>query len=254
MLMTPKIVARSWNLTSVIRNPDQRDEILQAGKNGPGQVTALVASLDDVKSEGDARKILEDTKPDWVIWSAGAGGKGGASRTYAIDRDACSAFIRAIIGTPSVKKFLLISAVSIRRNPAPWFTDEDWAAVVKGNNESLPDYYKAKLASEDVLTVLAEERRKNDSSFQWVSLRPGTLTDDSETGRVSLGRTAAKGKVAREDVAEVAVRLLDDGRVNGWIDLLSGEEEVGEAVEKVAKDLVSSMEGDDLEVMKRSIA
>lgn len=105
----------------------------------------------------------------------GAGGKGGASTTYAIDRDACQAFIRASIATPSVKKFLLVTALNIRRNKAPWWSDETWEQVTKVNTEVMPDYYKAKRAADDVLTVLGEERRKKDSSFKWIALRPGLL-------------------------------------------------------------------------------
>jgi hypothetical protein len=72
LLLTPKLLSRSWNLTSVIRNPDQKPAILEAGKNGPGKLDVLVASLEDVKSDADAEKILEEVKPDWVVWSAGA--------------------------------------------------------------------------------------------------------------------------------------------------------------------------------------
>jgi len=71
LLMTPKLVSRSWNLTSVIRNPDQKQAILDAGKAGPGKVDVLIASLEDVKSDNDAHKILDQVKPDWVVWSAG---------------------------------------------------------------------------------------------------------------------------------------------------------------------------------------
>lgn len=71
LLLTPKILSRSWNLTSVIRNPDQKPAIEAAGKNGPGKLDVLVASLEDVKSESDAKKILDQVKPDWVVWSAG---------------------------------------------------------------------------------------------------------------------------------------------------------------------------------------
>jgi dTDP-4-dehydrorhamnose reductase len=71
LLLTPKLVSRSWNLTSVIRNPDQKATILEAGKNGPGKVDVLIASLEDVKSDADAKNILDQVKPDWVIWSAG---------------------------------------------------------------------------------------------------------------------------------------------------------------------------------------
>lgn len=31
----------------------------------------LVESIEDVKSDDDAKKILDKVKPDWVIWSAG---------------------------------------------------------------------------------------------------------------------------------------------------------------------------------------
>ena len=71
LLLTPKLVSRSWNITSVIRNPDQKAAILEAGKNGPGKVDVLIASLEDVKSDADAKNILDQVKPDWVIWSAG---------------------------------------------------------------------------------------------------------------------------------------------------------------------------------------
>lgn len=71
LLMTPKLLARSWNVTSLIRNPDQEAEILEIGKNGPGKLDVLVDSLGDVKSDKDAKRILDQVKPDWVIWSAG---------------------------------------------------------------------------------------------------------------------------------------------------------------------------------------
>ena len=69
--MTPKLVARSWDLTSVIRNPDQKNDILDAGKDGPGKVDVLVESIENVKSDADAKRILDQVKPDWVVWSAG---------------------------------------------------------------------------------------------------------------------------------------------------------------------------------------
>lgn len=70
--MTPKLVSRSWHVTSVIRNPEQTAAILEAGKGGPGKVDVLIESLEDVKSDADAQRILDKVKPDWVVWSAGA--------------------------------------------------------------------------------------------------------------------------------------------------------------------------------------
>lgn len=256
LLMTPKLVARSWNVTSVIRNPDQKSDILEAGKNGPGKVDVLVESIEDVKSDADAKRVLDLVNPDWVIWSAGAGGKGGADRTNAIDRDACIRFIRSSIATPSISKFLLVSAVSIRRGRASWFDDESYALMQKVNTEIMPAYFKAKLAADETLTVLGEERVKKDGKdkFSYIVLRPGALTDDKETGLVSLGKTSARGQVTRGDVADVAARLLETEGANGWFDLLGGKEPVGEAVARVVKNGVNSMEGEDIEVMKKNMA
>jgi dTDP-4-dehydrorhamnose reductase len=71
LFLTPLLLARSWTLTSLIRNQAQKPAILAAGKNQPGTLNVLVESLGDVKSEGDARRILDEVKPDWVVWSAG---------------------------------------------------------------------------------------------------------------------------------------------------------------------------------------
>lgn len=249
LLLTPKLVSRSWDVISVIRNPEQKNAILEAGKKGPGKIEVLVESLEDVKSEGDAKKILEKAKPDWVVWSAGAGGKGGSSRTYAIDRDACTYFIRSSLSTPSITKFLLVSALSIRRSRASWWDENSWSTVRKVNEEMMPDYYKAKLAADEAITVLAEEKK----DFGYIVLRPGNLSDEPESGRVVMGKTPARGQVTRGDVAEVAARLLEKDGVRGWFDLLGGDADLGAEVDRVVKEKVDSREGESLEVMKKDL-
>jgi nucleoside-diphosphate-sugar epimerase len=74
LAMTPLLVARSYDVTSMIRDPAQKSSVLAAGASGPGAIDVLVSSLEDVKHEDDARKILDQVKPDWVIWSAGESG------------------------------------------------------------------------------------------------------------------------------------------------------------------------------------
>lgn len=251
--MTPKLLSRSWNVTSVIRNPSQEPEILSAGKAEPGKISVLIESIEDVKSTSDAQRIISKVNPDTIIWSAGAGGKGGAEKTNAIDRDACIYFIRSAIATEGVKRFMVVSALSIRRERAPWFDNESFASMEKVNNEVMPAYYKAKLAADDVLAVEGTERNKKDG-FGWISLRPGRLTDDAETGKITFGKTKARGEVTRADVAEVGVRLLEKDGVSGWYDLLGGDEEVGAAVDRVLKEKVDCMEGEDFEEMKKSAA
>jgi len=69
--LTPLLLAKSWNVVAVIRDPKQQDEILALGKGLKGQVDVLVESLEDVKSDADAQKVLDKVKPDYVVWSAG---------------------------------------------------------------------------------------------------------------------------------------------------------------------------------------
>lgn len=126
----------------------------------------------------------------------------------------------------------------------------------KVNTEIMPAYYKAKLAADETLTVLGEERVKKDGKdkFSYIILRPGALTDDKETGLVSMGKTSARGQVTRGDVADVAARLLETEGANGWFDLLGGKDSTAEAVARVVEEGFNSMEGEDIEVMKSNMA
>ena len=71
MLLTPMLLKQSWNVTSLIRNPDQAEEIKALGKSLGGKLDVLIESLDDVKSDQEAQNVLDQVKPDYVVWSAG---------------------------------------------------------------------------------------------------------------------------------------------------------------------------------------
>ncbi|KAF2649944.1 hypothetical protein K491DRAFT_697669 [Lophiostoma macrostomum CBS 122681] len=256
-LLTPLLLAKSWSVTSMIRSPDQKATIEKLGQGQPGKLDVLVSSIEDVKNEGDAKSILEQVNPDWVVWSAGAGGRGGAPRTLAIDRDAAIAFTKASIHTPSIKKFLTVSYLASRRERPSWWTDEDWAAFEKVNNETLPTYYKAKIAADEVLTVLAKERIDEEAKkgvaeadkFCGISLRPGTLTDE-KPGGVKMGKIGSRGNSSRATVAEAIVAVLNTDGARGWFDFVDGDDNAEDAVKKCVKDGIDAAEGEDIEGMK----
>ncbi|RKF77966.1 UPF0659 protein [Golovinomyces cichoracearum] len=248
--LTPKLISSSWHVISVIRRQDQVADILATVPNKRSNIETLVLNLEEVKSQQDAQEILDRIQPIWVVWSAGAGDNSTYERTLAIDRDACIFFIRAVIATPTIKKFLLISALSSRRSRAPWIGDECYSLIKRINFEIIPTYYQAKLAADEVLTVLGKER--NDD-FRYISLRPGRLIDGPGVGKVSLGKTKAKGAVSRADVAEVAAKLLDKNEASGWLDLLDGEEDIDCAIERVLKEGIDCVEGEDLGVMRANV-
>ncbi|KAK4641797.1 hypothetical protein QC761_504000 [Podospora bellae-mahoneyi] len=246
-LLTPLLLKRSWTVTSVIRAQEQVPTIKKLGASQNGKLNVLVRSLEDVKSTDDAKKVIEDAGRegekgvDYVVWSAGAGGKGGPERTYAIDRDAAIHFIRAAASTPSITKFLMVSYLASRKAKPAWWSEEEWKAAQHVNNEVLPTYYKAKIAADEELYRVS---RKSET-LVGINLRPGTLTLEP-AGKVELGRTKGSGgDVSRETVAVVADELLArEGVRNGWIDLLDGAEGVREAVERVVREGVDAAEGD----------
>ncbi|KAK3385371.1 hypothetical protein B0H63DRAFT_472802 [Podospora didyma] len=246
--LTPLLLRRGWAVTSVIRNPDQvaavqkLQERAAAGSGNVGRLNVLVRSLEDVKTEANAKAILEEVKPDYVVWSAGAGGKGGPERTLAIDRDAAIAFIRASASLPSVTRFLMISYLVSRRTAPKWWSAADWEAGQATNAGPLKNYYEAKVAADEVLYKISKERGP---AFVGINLRPGTLSD-KPAGRVELGKTkSVQGDVSREGVARVADELLaSEGVKNSWVDLLDGEEEVASAVKRVISEGVDAAEGE----------
>lgn len=69
--MTPLLLANSWRVTSVIRDESQKDEVLSAAKEHPELIDVLVSSLEDVKTQADAKKIIDQSRASCVVWSAG---------------------------------------------------------------------------------------------------------------------------------------------------------------------------------------
>jgi len=243
----------------MIRSASQKPTIESLGTSQPGSLTVLVHSITDVKNEADAQSVLDAVQPDWVVWSAGAGGKGGAEATYAVDRDAAIFFTRASVHTASVRKFLTVSYLSSRRGRPSWWSEKDWEGAAKTNNEVLPTYYKAKVAADEVLTVLARKRWEEEEKkglpsgerFCGVSLRPGTLTDGAPGG-VSVGKIGTGGKVSRATVAESVVAVLETEGARGWIDLVDGEEGVKKAIERVVREGVDSVDEENVEKMEKN--
>ncbi|KAK6078868.1 UPF0659 protein-like protein 1 [Seiridium cupressi] len=239
-LLTPLLLKRSWTVTSIIRNPDQVANLEKLGQNQSGKLNVLVRSLEEVKSESQAKSIIDEVKPNYVVWSAGAGGKGAPERTFTIDRDAATYFIRASAATPSITKFLMVSFIGSRLQKPSWFADTDWESQLKGR-EKLQRYYEAKVAADEVLYTEGKKR----SDFAGINLRPGLLTDEP-AGKVELGKLKKpSGTSSRASVAELAALLLDAKDVkNSWLDMLDGDEDPKAAVERVVKEGVDAAEGE----------
>ena len=164
---------------------------------------------------------------DGIICSAGAGGKGGKERIWAVDSESA---VRAYDAAEQagVRRFVPVSAIDVRnRDKAPpeWYTKEDldrsdWIW------KTIPEYMKAKLAAEEDLYKRAEK-------LDWTVIRPSGLTNDPGTGKVALGK-APLTTIPREDVARVVVACtLEKGTIGKALDLSAGDTPIEEAIKGV---------------------
>ncbi|RFU78501.1 hypothetical protein TARUN_3748 [Trichoderma arundinaceum] len=243
-ILTPLLLKRAWTVTSVIRHQDQVPTVEKLGAGLPGRLSVLVRSIEAVDSQEKAASILNEVNPDYVAWSAGAGGKYGDEGTFRIDRDAAIHFINAAASKPSITRFLLVSYNGSRRKGAPWWTASEWEDYNKNINHGvLATYYQAKIVADEVLYEVS----KKNPALVGIDLRPGRLSEGPK-GNVTLGKNKnVVGEVPRETVAHVADALLAaEGVKSGWIDLLQGDDDINEAVAAVVRDGVDAAEGEDI--------
>ncbi|KAG6007000.1 hypothetical protein E4U21_006520 [Claviceps maximensis] len=241
-LLTPLLLKRSWTVTSMIRTQEQVPTVKELGRDLPGKLVVLVSSVAEASTVSRAASILEEVQPDFVAWSAGAGGKGGPEATYKVDRDAAINFIRAAAAIPSVRRFLLVSYSGSRRSGAAWWPASEWDEYNRDvNHNVLATYYQAKVAADQTLYEVSAKS----ASLVGINLRPGLLTEEP-AGKVEMGKTKhVKGNTSRATVAAAADALLAaEGVKNAWIDLLDGQEDLDAAVERVVRDGVDAAEGE----------
>lgn len=71
LLLTPLLLERSWTVTSIIRSSSQKSDILSAAGSSIANLTVKVHDLESITSQADAQALLDDTAPDYVVFSAG---------------------------------------------------------------------------------------------------------------------------------------------------------------------------------------
>ncbi|KAH7169843.1 uncharacterized protein B0J16DRAFT_276994 [Fusarium flagelliforme] len=238
-ILTQQLLKKSWSVTSLIRSQDQVSQINSLATANQGNLNVLVRNLEHVHDTSQARSILDEVKPDTVVWCAGAGGEARPDRTFAIDRDAAINFIKATAQTPTIKQLLLISYINCRRERPSWWDEDAWRYAQEMQGGGLLSYYQAKLAADEILLQEASSR----ADFSGISLRLGILSDEP-AGPIELGKTTtSRGNVSRASVAEVIVMLLEHKAVQtSWLDMLDGAEDIKTAVERVVNDRENAAE------------
>ncbi|KAF9776709.1 hypothetical protein IL306_005102 [Fusarium sp. DS 682] len=242
-LLTVILLKKSWAVTSLIRNPDQIDDLKKISEGLPGEHKILVHDLIKVDSQEKAAAVLDEVKPDSVVFSAGGLDRRPVSMRsiIRIDRDAAIFFIKASVANKAISHHLQVSYLGARREQAPWWTADDWEGWKKVNSTFLAPYYEPKTAADEALVT---EARKRDG-LTAVSVRPGGLTDKDEGG-VLLGQTKqARGMTTRASTARIMALVLEKEGVKGhWLDVLDGDEDAETAVDRYVRDEAECAEGE----------
>jgi len=184
----------------LIRHEDQIAALRSAGAE-----PALV-DLEDV-SVPDLAIAIQGARA--VVFAAGAGSGSGEERKWTMDYGGAVKLIEAA-HHEGIRRYVIVSAMGA--------ADPEAA----GASEGFAVYLQAKHDADEKL---------RQSGLDYTIVRPGMLTDDEGTGRVSVGQRLDRGQVPRDDVAEVLFTVLAaDNAIGKDFDLVSGDAPVEEAV------------------------
>jgi nucleoside-diphosphate-sugar epimerase len=204
LIATKLLAASGHEVWGIIRSPAQTIDIEAQG--GHALVLDLEASdAPTLAGELSSREI------DAVVFAAGAGPGSTAARKLTVDRDGAVLLAEAA-ERAGVRRYVLVSAMAA--------DDFDPAS-----EEVFQVYLRAK--SEADAAVRA-------SGLDWSIVRPGGLTDDPATGRVTLAASTGRGSIPRADVAWIVVQLLTTGTaVHRQFEAVSGDTPIAEALRAV---------------------
>jgi nucleoside-diphosphate-sugar epimerase len=194
---------RGDTAVGIVRNADHRADLESDG------VEPVVLDLEQATVDQVADVV---SGADAVVFAAGAGPGSGVARKHTVDRDAALLLADAA-ERAGVRPYLLVSSMGAEqaRQGNPPGMDPVFAA-----------YLQAKLAAEDRILP----RPALDTTI----VRPGRLTDDPGTGRVTLAHGVERGDVPRDDVAAVLLALLDAAKWGEVVELVGGDTPIAEAV------------------------
>jgi uncharacterized protein YbjT (DUF2867 family) len=191
------LVSAGHAARGVIRNPDQAGEVEGAG------ATAIVFDLE--RDEGLAAHV---SGADAVVFAAGAGPGSGPERKLTVDQGGAIKLIEAC-EEAGVERYVIISSIRADR-PETW-------------SDEMRPYFEAKAAADAAV---------RESGLQYTIVRPGFLTDDPGTGRVTAAESVeSPGKIPRDDVAATLLAVLETPSTIGVsFDLIGGDTPVADAV------------------------
>ena len=193
---------RADSVAGLIRNPAQAGDLENAGAE------ALVVDLEKSSVDQVAAHLHG---ADAVMFAAGAGPGSGAARKETVDRDAAILLADAA-ETAGVSRYLMIYAMGADDPTQDGAADLVFAA-----------YLRAKAAADKAIRAR--------TALNPTIVRPGLLSNDPGTGRVTIADSTGRGSIPRADVAAVLVAVLDTPGSGGQtFEVISGDTPIAEAV------------------------
>jgi uncharacterized protein YbjT (DUF2867 family) len=189
-----RLAERGDRARGLIRNPDHAADLEAVGAE---------PILCDLEAEDDIARFVDGA--DAVVFAAGAGPGSGPARKQTVDLGGAVKLIDAAKAN-GIARYVIVSSIGANHPE-------------RASGQMKP-YIEAKAEA---------DRRVAESGLDWTIVRPGGLTDDPGTGRVSVD--GGRGRIPREDVAATLVAVLDtDGTIGRDFDLVGGDTPIEDAV------------------------
>ncbi|MCK6211963.1 SDR family oxidoreductase [Georgenia sp. EYE_87] len=199
-ILSRHLADRGDEVVGLIRNPDHAGDLRAAGAE------PVVFDLEKGTADELAR-IVEGA--DAVVFAAGAGPGSGAARKDTVDRGG-AVLLADAAEAAGVRRYVMVSSMGAGKGGAG-IEDEVFAA-----------YQEAKKAADEDLMS---------RDLEWTVIRPGGLTDEPGTGKVTMAPETGRGTIPREDVARVICAVLDDPASDGVVtEVISGDERIAVAL------------------------
>jgi uncharacterized protein YbjT (DUF2867 family) len=182
----------------LIRNPDHAADLQAAGAE------PVVADLEELDVDALAQLL---GSADAIVFAAGAGPGSGPQRKWTVDY-AGAVKLMEVARRNGIERYVIVSSMG---------ADPD-----AEDDGGFGTYLRAKGQADQKLVQ---------SGLAYTIVRPGGLTDDPPTGRVTAGPDVGLGQIPRADVAAVLATVLETPEAVGLtFAVISGETPIPEAI------------------------
>jgi uncharacterized protein YbjT (DUF2867 family) len=194
------LAAKGHRARGLIRKPGQAADLEALG---------AVAVLGDLEADASLAEYAQGA--DVLVFAAGAGPGSGPERKRTVDLGGAVKLVDAALAV-GVHRYVMISSIGADRPHAA--------------SGGMRPYLEAKAEADQYLMA---------SGLDYTIVRPGSLTDDSGTGRVRVStELGGRGEIPRDDVAAVIAAVLEAPNTIGvTFEVFSGNLLVAEAVQSL---------------------